>query len=113
MPLPAIEAPAGFVPAAGVSFSGAGGTTVVDFDNPLPIAERSFRGAVTITPGTDQPPRRGIAIVCTSSGTVRLRLADGSELPVPVSTGLTILPFQVSTVVPTGTTATASYANLI
>jgi hypothetical protein len=113
MAFPAIGVPAGFVPAAGVCFGTASGSTAVDVDNPLPVGERPFRGAVAIVPGVDQAPQRGLAITCTAGGAVRLKLADDSELAIPVSTGLTVLPFQVKTVVPAGTTAAATYANLL
>ncbi|SFS10890.1 hypothetical protein [Sphingomonas jatrophae] len=108
-----IVAPAGFVPTIGIAFSGQSGAEWVDRDNPLPTCEPSFRGAVPIVPGVSQTPRRGIAIACTGTGAVRLKLADGSEITLPVSPGLSIFPFQVQTLVPAGTTAIVTCHNLI
>lgn len=110
---PAIAAPAGFVPEVAMTFAGPAGAVCVGPDDPLPMREASFGGAVAIAPGTDQPPLRAVAIACTVAGTVTLKLADGSMLAVPVQTGFSILPFAVRTVVAAGTTATASYANLV
>jgi hypothetical protein len=108
-----ISAPAGFVPQMAVSFSAAGNALPVDADNPLPTGERAFQGMVAIVPGTDQAPARGVAITCTVAGNAVFKLADGSQLTVPVDTGLAILPLAVRTVVVAGTTATATYANLL
>lgn len=41
-----VSAPAGFVPQMAVTFSSGGGAMPVDADNPLPIGERAYQGAV-------------------------------------------------------------------
>lgn len=112
MPI-SIQAPAGFVPEAAISFAGAIGAVRVGAESPLPIAERSFQGAVPVVVDTEQPPQRAIAIVASVGGDVTLKLADASTMVVPVTTGLSILPFAVRAVIAAGTSATATYANLV
>lgn len=86
----------------------AGGSTAARQDEAR--AElRAVQGVEPITPGTDGTPRRGLLIVCTSPGDVRIKLADDSLLTIPVGVGLTILPLAVKTVVAAATTATATY----
>lgn len=110
---PVISAPARYVAPTAVAFSTAGTATIVDASNPLPVGERAYQGASTITPGTIQAPARAIAVQCAVAGTVTLRLADDSQIGLSVETGLTILPFAVKTVVTAETSAVASYANLV
>ena len=113
MTQPSIQAPAGFVPQMAVTFANSDASAIrVDADNPLPTGERAFQGAIPIVPGTDQAPCRGIAINCTTAGTIQLKLADDSLFVVPVQAGLSILPFAVKTVVAAGTTAVATCSNL-
>lgn len=108
-----VLAPACYVPAMAVSFTTNGSATSVDADHPLPVSERAYRGAVEIVPGTEDTPGRGVAITCTTMGTVAFLLADGSTLSVPIDTGFTVLPLAARTVNPAGTTAIATYANLV
>lgn len=108
-----VEAPAGFVPEVAIAYVTGTGPVVVGADAPLPVTERSFRGAVPIVVGTDQSPQRGIAIVATTAGTVQVKLADDSVLALPVATGLSILPLAAKGVVAAGTTAVATYSNLV
>lgn len=110
--MPSILAPAGYAPEFAVSFSGPAGAVRVDTDNPLPMSEPSFRGAVPIVPDVEQPARRGVAIVTRTAGDAALKLADGSTIVLPVTPGLSILPFAVTTVVAAQTTATATFVNL-
>ena len=70
-------------------------------------------GAIALTVGTAAKPGRYFAVVCTVAGNVALQFFDGSSLTIPVTTGLTTLPLAVTTVLSSGTTATATYANLI
>lgn len=79
----------------------------------MKIQEEGYRGVVAIVVGTDQLARRGVQIVCTVAGNVSLKMADGSTNVVPVAVGLTILPYSVLGVNTSGTTATATYSNLI
>lgn len=44
-------------------------------------------GAVIITPGTPVTPGKAVFIACTGAGNVRLKLANGSILDVPVNPG--------------------------
>ena len=51
MTMASIEAPAGFVPALGVSFGAIGtGATPVDPDHPLPVTAVAWQGAATTAP---------------------------------------------------------------
>lgn len=108
-----ILAPALYVQQVALAVAGAEGAVPVDGASPLPISEPSFRGAVQIVPDTNQEARRAIAITCTTAGSVTLRLADDSSIMLPISVGLSILPFAVKTVVTSGTTAVAAYSNLV
>lgn len=110
--MPSILAPAGYAPEFAVSFSGPGGAVRVDRDNPLPMSEPSFRGATAIVPDIEQPAGRGVAIVATAAGDAALKLADGSVFVLPVTPGLSILPFAVTTIVAARTSATATFVNL-
>jgi hypothetical protein len=44
---------------------------------------------------------------------VKVAFFDGSTLVIPVNVGITILPFAVTEIVSSGTTATATYAQLL
>ncbi|MFE8582952.1 hypothetical protein ACFX59_02475 [Sphingomonas sp. NCPPB 2930] len=70
---------------------------------------RAVQGVEAITVGTDGTPRRGLLIVCAGAGDVRIKLADDSQITIPVAVGLSMLPFAVKTVIASGTTATASF----
>ena len=108
-----VAAPAGFVPQMAISFAAAGAATAVDVDHPLPTGERAFQGAIALVPDVDQTAQRGVAIRCTSAGTVQFKLADGSLLAVPVDTGFAILPLAVRMLVSAGTTAAVTCSSLV
>lgn len=73
-----------------------------------------YSGVVALTPGTPTASLgRSIGIVCTVAGNVSLTLQDGSTYVVPVAVGFQTLPFAVTQVNTSGTTATATYANLL
>mgnify|MGYP001280261398 FL=1 len=112
MPYP-INVPAGYVPLNAIAFSTESDAVSVDADHPLPISEPAYRGAIPFEIDVDQQPRRALAVICTTSGTVTLKLADNSVIAVPISQGLSLLPFAVKSVTAQGTTAIASYFNLI
>lgn len=78
-------------------------------------AEAPIQGAVEITPSDTVFVAAGrmFRIVCTAAGNVKVKYADGSTDTFPVEIGLTRLPDAVIQVFVTGTTATASYANLL
>ncbi len=89
--------------------------TPVSSAEPLPVADAGgapYTGAVALTVGTSAAAGRGLAIVCTAAGAVSVTFPDASVLVFPVQTGLTVLPFKVTRVNTSGTTATATYANL-
>lgn len=73
----------------------------------------AFQGEVTLTVGTaDTVARRSLKIMCTAAGNVAVTYADGSTGIWPVAVGTTTLPISITTVNSSGTTATATYANL-
>lgn len=80
----------------------------------LAAAEVAISGVAAIAPDdiVTVAPGRQIAINCTVAGDVKLGFADGSTLIIPVSVGLTVLSWAIMQVFVTGTSATASYANL-
>lgn len=112
-------------PRTKISVGTDGSAVDVSSANPMPVVQvgvatsagqdatrvemQAIQGVEAIVVGTDGTPRRGILVVCTTAGDVRLKFADNSLLTVPVSVGLTVLPFSVKTVVTSGTTAVANY----
>jgi hypothetical protein len=84
--------------------------------NTLDVTDGSnlpFTGVVAMTVGTTYPAGKSLYVNCTASGNVKVLFYDGSMLTFPVNVGITILPFAVTQVVSSGTTATATYAELM
>lgn len=79
----------------------------------MKIQEDGYRGVVAIVVDTVGVPQRGVRIICTTAGNVAFKFADDSEDIEPVAVGLTVLPYAIKTVLSVGTTATATYKNLI
>lgn len=77
-----------------------------------PTTEAPISGAVAMTVATSYAEGRQLLINCTVAGNVAVTFADNSVLVIPVPTGLTILPWAVTAVNTSGTTATATYASL-
>lgn len=72
-------------------------------------------GAITPSDTVDGQAGRTFVVVCTVAGNVKVGLSGGAgthTLTIPVAVGLTTLPWEVSRVYVTGTTATATYTNL-
>ena len=80
----------------------------------LGTQEKPPSSAVAITQSDINPTTaaRELAIVCTSAGNVKIGFGDGSVITIPVGVGLTRLPWAVTQIYLTGTTATATYFNL-
>ena len=103
MTMASIEAPAGFVPALGVSFGAIGtGATPVDPDHPLPVTAVAWQGAATTAPvaGTASAatlagpvaPALGrplwLTLMGSWTGTVKLlRSTDGGTTRLPMTIG--------------------------
>lgn len=77
-----------------------------------------FGAGAAITPSNataaagDVVPGRQLAILCTVAGNVKIRLQDSTTFTFPVAVGMLLLPWAVTQVFITGTTATATYFNL-
>lgn len=70
---------------------------------------------VTPSDTVDALAGRQCVVNCSVAGNVKVGLSGGASthtLTVPVAAGLTLLPWEVSRVYVTGTTATATYTNL-
>lgn len=81
--------------------------TLVDLESPVPgVASITKSDTGAISPG------RLFAIICTAAGDVKVSFADGSTYTFPVSVGHSLFPFQITRVWSTGTTATATFANM-
>ncbi|GBU17206.1 MULTISPECIES: hypothetical protein [Methylobacterium] len=82
--------------------------------NPMPVQERVVQGAVAI-PAKDVDVTPGLVffVNCTAPGTVMLTLANGSQLPLPLREGPAFLQMAVRQVNAVGTSAEATYFNLI
>jgi hypothetical protein len=104
-----ITAPASYVPQTAIAFAADDGAALVSAGSPLPTSEPSYRAAAPIVPDAPFAPPRAIAVVAQGAGTVAFRFADASTIVVPVSPGLTILPFAATQIVANGTTAPASF----
>lgn len=74
---------------------------------------QAFTGVTAMTVGTVYAPGRSLYINATGPGNVKVAFFDGSTLVIPVNVGITILPFAVTEIVSSGTTATATYAQLL
>ena len=108
-----ITAPAAYVPQTAIAFSEQGGAALVSTASPLPISEPSYRSVSAIALDTPFAPPRAIAVLAQGSGTVAFRFADASTITVPVSAGLTILPFAATEILAGGTTASATFHALV
>lgn len=104
-----IHAPAAYVPQTALSFAGPDGAALVSAATPLPTSEPSYHAAAAIALDTPFAPPRAIAVVAQGAGDVAFRFADASTITVPVSPGLTILPFAATQIVAGGTTAAATF----
>lgn len=71
---------------------------------------------IALTPSNTTRSQSGelFAVTCSSAGNVTVRLAaSGATHVIPVTEGYSVYPYRVEGVNTTGTTATATYANLI
>jgi hypothetical protein len=108
-----ITAPAAYVPQTAIAFAAPeGAAALVSLDAPLPISEPSYRAAAPIVLDTPIAPPRAIAVIAQGGGNVAFRFANASTITVPVLPGLTILPFAVTQILGSGTTAAASFVAL-
>lgn len=82
--------------------------------SPWQVEEPSITGTVAITPSDSVTvsAARQFLVNCTVAGNVKVAFSNSSTLTIPVATGMTILPWAIIQVFVTGTTATATYANL-
>lgn len=79
------------------------------------VEDRSIHGVIAVPTRSDTVlfgEGRYFLIICTVAGNVKVGFVDGTTLVFPVGVGLTILPWRVKQVFSTGTSATATYANL-
>lgn len=80
----------------------------------IAAAEVSISSVAAIVPSDAIAVSAGrqFAIICSSAGNVKVGFSGGGTLTIPVAVGLTLLPWQITQVFVTGTTATATFANL-
>lgn len=90
----------------------AAATILVDVDGNPVIPTNAYSKFSAFLANNPVPAGRAIQIVCTVAGNVELQMAGGGLCTVPVPTGLTVLPYAVTEVLSTLTTATATYGNL-
>lgn len=71
--------------------------------------------AVDLTPSNSSRSETGELFVvnCSGAGNVTVRLESGDTHVIPVAEGYSAFPYRVLGVNTTGTTATATYTNLI
>lgn len=88
-------------------------TATASATSPVPVVENAIKGAVALAVGTPATAGRYLLINCTVAGNVSVTFSDTSTLVLPVGVGVQILPWAVTEINTSGTTATATYANLI
>lgn len=92
---------------------GTDGNPLFTGDKPGLTQERSAQGATPMTVGgAAVAAGRLLFVNCEAAGNVSVTFVDNSTLIVPVSPGPQFLPLAVTKINATGTTATATYANL-
>lgn len=84
-------------------------------DPSVSAAEVSVQGAAVIAPSDTVTVAAGRAILINSTvaGNVKVKFVDNSTITIPVQVGVTIFPWAIVQVFVTGTTATATYFNLL
>lgn len=78
-------------------------------------ADGPVSGVASIAPSNTVGVQAGrqLLINCTVAGNVKVQFSDASTITIPVQVGLTILPWAATQIFVTGTTATATYYNLL
>lgn len=74
---------------------------------------RTIRGAVPIALDTPAPPGAKFVVNATVAGNVSVTFRDGSAHVMAVPIGYTAYDYEIRQVNTAGTTATATYANLV
>jgi len=108
-----ITAPAAYVPQTAIAFAAPEGAALVSLDAPLPVSEPSYRAAMPIVLDAPFALPRAVAVIAQGPGNVAFRFANASAITVPVSAGLTVLPFAATQILASGTTAAASFVALV
>ena len=97
------------------SATAANQATQITAEQAIQATAGAISGNAAITPNDSSTVSVGrqFLIACTVAGNVKVAFSDSSTLTIPVAVGLSILPWAVIQVFVTGTTATATYANLL
>ena len=104
--IPLIRHPAKFVPLTAIATGEPGFAAVpVSAGNPLPCTEKPLTAVRALVTGTVVTPGSVVLIDCSADGKIVLELADGSQLPLSFSAGVTLLPLAVRSIAESGTTA--------
>jgi len=69
-------------------------------------------GFTAMTVGTTYSSGIALQIICTIAGSVNIQLLNGTTFSLAVSPGYYLLPYAVTQIVTSGTTATATYGNM-
>lgn len=69
--------------------------------------------ALTPSDGATVAPGRQFAVIAASAGNVKIELAGGLVVTIPVQAGFTLLPWQVIKLFSTGTTAVGTFLNMV
>ena len=105
-PLPPIRHPSRYIPLTALATGEPGlPALAVGTANPLPSREAPLRSARGLAPGNIVEAGAAILIDCSASGRAIFVLADGSQLPLTISAGLTMLPLAVTGLAQDGQTA--------
>lgn len=84
-----------------------GAASVVD------VSAGPIKGIAAVAINTAVTATKALLVSCTAAGNVNLQFADGSTFAIAVAVGTTLLPFSVTKVLTSGTTATATFADIV
>ena len=94
-----------------------GGPTNTGQQATVPITQdlnsAAFLGEIPFTAGSSVIPGRSLKVMCTLAGNINVQYVNGSYGVWPVVVGTQTLPISITAISVNGTTATATYANLV
>lgn len=90
----------------------AGGIQEVDQAHGLPTQAAPLTTATALSADATVSPGTQFVINCTSEGDVKVDLSGGGSITIAVAVGTTILPWAVTKLYSTGTTATVTCYNM-
>lgn len=75
--------------------------------------EIPYQGGIAMVVGTAQTAQRAVRVCCTVAGNVAVTYTNGLIMILPINTGVSDITGAITTINTSGTTATATYFNMI